>query len=141
MKLSAVENSIEEVLIELMAEKVMSVGIQASSTRGVQASLSTARGSKTIQVAAEKRTKHRDDLENVKLITSIMLDYIPPLADVVNRDSVPRDFDYTPITTYLPKGIRVGKPQQDKTMMLKISDFNLGDRKNFSMLSTSQVFD
>jgi hypothetical protein len=40
-ELSAVENFIEEFLIELMAKKVMSIGIQASSTRGVQASLST----------------------------------------------------------------------------------------------------
>jgi hypothetical protein len=43
--ISAVEKSIEEILIDLMVEKVMSVGIQASSMRGVQASPSTARGS------------------------------------------------------------------------------------------------
>jgi hypothetical protein len=79
-ELSAVEKSVEEVLIELMAEKVMSVGIQASSTRGVQASPSTTRGSGPSRVVAEKRTKHRDDLENVKLIPSILPDYIPPLA-------------------------------------------------------------
>jgi hypothetical protein len=134
-ELSAVEKSVEEVLIELMAEKVMSVRIQASSTRGVQASPSTARGSRPSRAAAEKRTKHRDDLENVKLIPSILPDYIPPLAGAVNRDSVPRDFDYTLITAYLPKGIRTGKPQQDKILTLKINDFNLGDRKNFSMLA------
>jgi hypothetical protein len=50
--------------------------------------------------------KHRDDLANVKLIPSILPDYIPPLAGAVSRDSVPRDFDYTVITAYLPKGIR-----------------------------------
>jgi hypothetical protein len=32
------EKSIEEILIDLMAEKVMSTGIQASLMRGVQAS-------------------------------------------------------------------------------------------------------
>jgi hypothetical protein len=76
-ELSAVEKSVEEVLIDLMAEKVMSAGIQASSTRGVQASPSTARGSGPSRAAAEKRTKHRDDLANVKLIPSILPDYIP----------------------------------------------------------------
>jgi hypothetical protein len=44
-ELSAVEESLKEVLIDLMNEKVMSVGIQASSMRGVQASSSTARRS------------------------------------------------------------------------------------------------
>jgi hypothetical protein len=42
-ELSAVEKSMEDILIELMAEKVMSIGVQASSTRGLQASPSTAR--------------------------------------------------------------------------------------------------
>jgi hypothetical protein len=44
-ELNAAEKCVEEVLIDLMAEKVMSAGIQASSTRGVQASPSTAHGS------------------------------------------------------------------------------------------------
>jgi hypothetical protein len=39
--LSVVEKFIKEILIDLMAEKVLSVGVQASSTRGVQASPST----------------------------------------------------------------------------------------------------
>jgi hypothetical protein len=81
---SAVEKSIEEILIDLMDEKVMSTGVQASSTRGVQASPSTARGSGPSRDATEKRTKHRDDLENVKLIPSILPDYIPPLAGAVS---------------------------------------------------------
>jgi hypothetical protein len=38
---SAVEKSVEEILVDLMTEKVMSVGIQASSTGGLQASPST----------------------------------------------------------------------------------------------------
>jgi hypothetical protein len=43
-KISAVEKVVKEILIDLMVEKVMSVGIQASSTRGVQASPSTTHG-------------------------------------------------------------------------------------------------
>jgi hypothetical protein len=74
-------------------------------------------------------------LANAKLIPSILPDYIPPLVGVVNHDSVPRDFDYILVTAYLSKGIRTGKPQPDKIMALKISDFNLGDHKNFNMLS------
>jgi hypothetical protein len=44
-KLSGAEKCVEEFLIDLMVKKVMFTGIQASSMRGVQASLSTAHGS------------------------------------------------------------------------------------------------
>jgi hypothetical protein len=64
-----------------------------------------------------------------------MPDYIPPLDGAVSYDSVPREFDYTLITTYLLKGIRVVGPQLGQIMTLKISDFNLGDRKNHGMLT------
>jgi hypothetical protein len=101
----------------------------------VQASSSTARRSGPSRPTTEKRTKHRDDLENVKLIPTILPDYIPPLADVVSRDSVPREFDYTMVTAYLPKGIRPVRMQQDKIAMLKFSHFNLGDRNNYNMLA------
>jgi len=37
-ELSAIEKSVEEVLIDLMDKKLMSAGIKASSTRGAQAS-------------------------------------------------------------------------------------------------------
>jgi hypothetical protein len=100
-----VEKSIEEILINLMMEKVMSRGFQASSMRGVQASSSTARGSRSPWATIEKQTKNCDDMENVKLIPSILLDYISPLVGMVIHDSVPRDFDYTLITAYLLKGI------------------------------------
>jgi hypothetical protein len=79
----------------------------------------------------EKRTKHCDDLENAKLIPSILLDYIPTLAGTVSCDNVPRDFDYTLITVYLPKGICTG----GQIMALNISEFNLGDCKNHGMLA------
>ena len=96
-ELSVAEKFIEEVLIDLMAEKVMSIGIQASSK---------ASGSRPSQPVVEKKTKHRDDLENANLIPTILPDYIPPLVGVVSHDSVPRDFDYTMVTAYLLKGIR-----------------------------------
>jgi hypothetical protein len=83
----------------------------------------------------EKRTKHRDDLTNVKLIRSIFPDYIPPLVDAVSRDSMPRDFKYSMITAYLPKWIRAVFTQQDKIAVLKFSDFNLRYHKNYSMLA------
>jgi hypothetical protein len=134
-ELNAAEKIVEEILIDLMAERVMSASIQASLMRGVQASISIARGSGPSQVVTEKRTKHRDDLENAKLIPTILPDYIPPLADAVSRDSVPRDFEYTMVTAYLSKGIRAVRAQQDKITMLKFNTFNLGDRKNHSMLT------
>jgi hypothetical protein len=111
------------------------VGVQVSSMRGVQASLSTAHRSGPSRVITKKRTKHIYDLENAKLIPTILPDYILPLAGVVSRDSVPRDFDYTMVTAYLPKGIRPVRVQQDKIATLKFNDFNLGDCKNHSILT------
>jgi hypothetical protein len=140
-ELCAVEESVKEVLIDLMTERVMYervmmyVGVQASSTRGVQASPSIARGSRPSRPTAEKRTKHRDDLANAKLIPTILPNYILPLANAVSRDNVPRDFEYTMVTTYLQKGIRPVRAHQDKITMLKFNNFNLGDRKNHSMLT------
>jgi hypothetical protein len=83
----------------------------------------------------EKRTKNRYDLENENLLPSILLDYIPPLAGVVSHDSVPRFFDYTVITVYLPKGIRTVRPQLERIPTLKISEYNLGDHKSYGMLT------
>jgi hypothetical protein len=72
----------------------------------------------------------------MKLIPSILPDYIPPLAGVVSCDSVSRDFDYTVITSYLPKGIQSVIPHLERIPTLKISDYNLGDRKSYGMLAT-----
>ena len=72
---------------------------------------------------------------NTKLILTILPTYIPPLSGVVYRDSVPRDFEYTLVTTYLPKGIRAVRADQDKIATLNFSDFNLGDRKVYNMLA------
>jgi hypothetical protein len=71
----------------------------------------------------------------VKLIPSILPDYILPLADAVSQDSVPRYFKYSMITTYLLKGIHAVRAHQDKIVALNFSDFNLKDRKNYSMLT------
>jgi len=90
-----------------MSERRMSAGVQASSIGEVQASPSTAHGAGTSRITTKMRTKHRDNLMNAKLIPSILPAYIPPLSGVVNRDSVPRDFDYALVTAYLLKGIHV----------------------------------
>jgi hypothetical protein len=108
-ELSTAEKIVEEVLIDLMTERVMferemSASIQVSSKRGVQASLSTTHGAGSSQPSSKKRTKHRDELANAKLIPTIFLDYIPPLASMVSRDSVPKDFEYTMVTAYLSEG-------------------------------------
>jgi hypothetical protein len=91
---NAVEKVVEEVLIDLMTERFMSMseGIKASSTRMVQASPSTARRAEPSRPSVEKRTKHKDNLANAKLIPTILPHYIPPLAGMVNHDSVPRYF-------------------------------------------------
>jgi hypothetical protein len=81
--LSTAEKSAQEVLIDLMTEKSMSMseGIQASSTKTVQASPSTAHGAGP---SCERRTKHKDDLANAKLISIILPAYLPPLSTVIN---------------------------------------------------------
>jgi hypothetical protein len=119
----------------IIYERVMSTSIQSSSMRGLQASLSTARGAGSSRPSKEKTTKQRDDLANAKLIPSILSDYIPPLAKAVSQDSVPRKFYYTMITTYLLKGIWAVRAQQDNITVFNFSDFNLEDCKNYSMLS------
>jgi hypothetical protein len=53
----------------------------------------------------------------------------------VNKDSIPRDFDYALVTAYLLKGIHTVRTDQDKITALKFSNFNLGDRKAYSMLA------
>jgi hypothetical protein len=72
---------------------------------------------------------------NAKLIPTILPTYLPPLSGAINRDSVPRDFDYTLVTAYLLKGICAVRADQDKIAALKFSDFNLGDRKAYNMLT------
>jgi hypothetical protein len=64
-----------------------------------------------------------------------MADYIPPLAGAVSPDSIPRDFDYTMITAYLSNGIHAVGIQLERIMTLNISDFNLGDLKNYGIIS------
>jgi hypothetical protein len=129
------EKCVEEILIDIMAEKVMSIGAQASSTRGLQESPSTSHRYGPSQTATEKRNKHRDDLENENLIPSILPNHILPLAGAVSHDSVLRDFKYTLITAYLPKGIHAVGTQLGLIHDLKINEFNLGDRKNYAFLA------
>jgi hypothetical protein len=119
-ELRAAEKVVEEFFIDLVIERVMSMStcVQASSTRGLSASPSTAREARPSQPSDEKRTKERDDQVNAKLIPSILPTYIPPISDTVNRDSVPRDFEYTLVTVYLPKRIRVVRANQDKIAVL-----------------------
>ena len=81
-ELIVVEKVVEEFLNDLMDERVMSerrmfVGVQASSTGGVQVSPSTAYGVGPSRTTTETRTKHRDNIANTKLIPRILSVYIP----------------------------------------------------------------
>jgi hypothetical protein len=139
-ELSVVEKAVEEVLIELMAERVMSerrmsAGVKASSTGGVQASPSTSCGEGPSRTTTETRIKHKDDIANAKMIPRILSVYIPPLSGKINPDSVPKDFEYTLITAYLPKGVHTVHVDQDNLTTLKFNDFNLGDHKTYNMLA------
>jgi hypothetical protein len=57
--------------VELVAKRVMSVGIQVSSTGELQASPSTRRCSRW---ATEKRRKHYDNIAKTNHIPSILRD-------------------------------------------------------------------
>jgi hypothetical protein len=72
---------------------------------------------------------------NDKFITSIFPTYLPPMSDAINQDSVPRDFEYELVTVYLSKGIHVVHADQENIAVLKFSNFNLNDRKVYSMLA------
>jgi hypothetical protein len=85
---SELEKIVEEVLKKIMANRSIFEGVQASSTRGLQASPSTELRSNRFNPIVEQRSKHRGDLANAKQIPSILLDYIPPMVGVVNRDSI-----------------------------------------------------
>jgi hypothetical protein len=74
-------------------------------------------------------------MENVKKISSVLLDYILPFAGMVSCDTIPCDFEYTLITAYLLKGIRAVRPQLGLIPTLKINDFNLRYQKNYVMLT------
>jgi hypothetical protein len=71
----------------------------------------------------------------VKLIPSVLPDYIPPLVGTVNHDSISHDFEYMLITTYISKGIHIIGPQLGHILALKNNEFNLEDRKNYVMLA------
>jgi hypothetical protein len=87
------------------------------------------------RTAMEKISKNCDDLVNAKKISSVFPDYILPLASMVSRDSVLCDFEYMLITMYVSKGICTIRPQLGLIPTLKISDFNLGDRNNYAILT------
>jgi hypothetical protein len=114
-----------------LSERRMSIGVQASSKRGVQVSPLTTRE----HLGAERRTKNKDDIANGNLVPSILPAYIPPLSGEINRDNVPRYFEYTLVTAYLSKGVRTYCADQDKVTTLKFCDFNPRDHKFYSMLS------
>jgi hypothetical protein len=57
------------------------------------------------------------------------------MSGAINWDSVPRDFEYPLFMAYLPKGLCAVREDQDKITALKFSDFNLDDRKVYSMIS------
>jgi hypothetical protein len=102
--------------------------------RGVQASSSIAREG-TSRAGVERRTKHKDNIANANLVPSILLAYIPSLSGAINKDNVPRDFEYTLVKTYLPKGVCTIHADHDKITSLKFSDFNLGDHKVYNTLA------
>jgi hypothetical protein len=129
------ENFVEEVLKKFMADKAIYEGVQASSTKGLQASPLIGRRSGHTNPTTEQRSKHHDDLANTKQISSILPDYIPNLAGPINCDNIPWDFEYTLITAYILKGISLVGSHLGHIQLLKNNDFNLGDRKNYVMLT------
>jgi hypothetical protein len=132
---SELEKFFEEVLKTLMEDRPLFEGVQASLTRGLQASPSTRHRSGHVNPTTEQQSKHCDDLANVKQIPSILPEYIPPLASAINYDKIPQYYEYSLFTAYIPKGIRIVGSQLGQIPLLKNIYFNLGDRKNYAMLA------
>jgi hypothetical protein len=86
---SELDKFVKEVLKKIMADRSISKGIQASSTRGLQASPLIGCRSSHVNLVTEKQSKHHDDLANAKQISSILPDYIPPLVGIVIHDNIP----------------------------------------------------
>jgi hypothetical protein len=74
-------------------------------------------------------------MANVKHIPSILPEYIPPLYGVVNKNNIPRDYEYTMFIVYILKGIRIVESQLGQIPQPKNNEFNLGDQKNYTMLA------
>jgi hypothetical protein len=129
------EKFFEEVLRKHMADILVSKVIQVSTTRVLWDSPSTGCCSTRINLGTEQRRKHHCDLANMKQIPPILPEYILPLAGVVNRDSIPHDFEYSMFTVYILKGIRIVGSHLGKISLLNHSEFNLGDQKNYAMLA------
>jgi hypothetical protein len=108
--LRSIEKSIEEILIDLMAEKFMFVGLHASSIGRLKESPLTVRQFVPSRTKTEKRGKHRHDLVNAKKISSVFPNYIPPFDGTISCDNIQRDLEYTLIIAYHPKGIRAVRP-------------------------------
>jgi hypothetical protein len=102
---SELEKYIEKFLRKIMVDKM--IYVQALSTRELQASPLNGLRFGHFNPVTEQRSKHHDDLDNEKKILSILPDYIPPLAGVINHENIPRDYEYTLITMYIPKGIHI----------------------------------
>lgn len=60
------QKSIEEVVRKIMADEFVSEEIQASTTRGLQASPLIERHSTRINLVTEQTSKHCNDLANAK---------------------------------------------------------------------------
>jgi hypothetical protein len=118
-----------------MDDRPIFEGIQVSLTRGLQASPSIGHRSTCINPVNEERIKNQGDLANAKKISSILPEYIMPMFDAVNHDNIPRYFEYSVFTSYIPKGIRIVGSQLGQIPLLKHSDFNLADQKNYTMLA------
>jgi hypothetical protein len=71
----------------------------------------------------------------VKLIPSVLVDYISLLTSRGSHDIIPRDLEYTLITLYLLKGIHTVGMQLGMAPYLKINDFNLEDMNYYALLS------
>jgi hypothetical protein len=57
------------------------------------------------------------------------------LVGTVNYDSIPQDFEYKLITTYISKGIHMVGIQLGQIPSLNNNDFNPNERKKYVMLA------
>ena len=105
------EKFVKEVLKKLMGDRSLSEGVQALSTRGLEACPSTWHHFGRVNLGTEQQSKHPSDLANAKKIPSILPEYNPPLVGTARCNNIPRNYEYTQFTVYILKGIHVVESQ------------------------------
>lgn len=124
------ELPIEDLVVDFMVEKQVTIGVASSSMGPARASPSTSRRSPR---QSEKCSKNQNDWATAQEIPSILPPYTPPLSGKIDCDIVSSSYDYVVFTTCIPKGVTISGAQLAFVPLLKYCNFNLEDKRNYAL--------